>query len=713
MGGSGGGGQSGGGGGGTSGAVSYPTYMETWHNAILGTGSSIESTLVMVMNDALGGSPFAGVSAYDPATNITNMGSAITTFSGYVAALASNTDNDAALAAANAKLLTLLGTSRTSVVRGALSTYNSLSANIVAKVQSTLEDFEAEVYTSSKARVDALMTAGQTKVGTDYATMLAALTTAINTAYDTSIANAADEITSHIADTTVSIAKNTAFEASVYTLAKSRIDALMTAGQSKVGTDYPAMMALISAGVNSAFDTVIANAISETEEHLTNTSYALTKNSTFEAAVYSLAKNRVDALMTAGKTTVNTDYASVIAAMVTAINSAFDSVIENAQTEVDAHVATTDYVTGKSTAFGTLIRNDLDAKTYPSLEAGYRNINAVQASAFVIARALLEEDRTNAISKFSADLYFQLDRERSEIISKCVSDMLDKINASSGQAYGSVMEYVKENGRQLISELAQVYQVDQQKNEFASKATDAMMSVIGQGTNAAYAHELEYVKQVSQQMTQELGMVYQMDMQKDQIIARAAEGILEKISGSGAHAYGAVGKYVEETSRLLAAELTLLNQIYHTDTAAVYGNTTGEEDIIMKGTDTAAKSAVQMLLQKKEMERAIAAMSIEKERLAMIAENAQHEEDVRLDEANAKWDLDVFQHGANVLAGIAGGTHSTSSPSYGRSAGMNALGGALSGAAAGAMIGSAVPGIGTAVGAGVGALLGIGGSLMG
>jgi hypothetical protein len=133
----------------------------------------------------------------------------------------------------------------------------------------------------------------------------------------------------------------------------------------------------------------------------------------------------------------------------------------------------------------------------------------------------------------------------------------------------------------------------------------------------------------------------------------------------------------------------------------------------MKGTDTAAKSAVQMLLQKKEMERAIAAMSIEKERLAMIAENAQHEEDVRIDEANAKWDLDVFQHGANVLAGIAGGTHSTSSPSYGRSAGMNALGGALSGAAAGAMIGSAVPGIGTAVGAGVGALLGIGGSLMG
>jgi len=717
MGGSGGGGQSSGGGGGSSGAVSYPAYMEAFHYAMLNHSGadSLESSLVEIMNTALGGSPFTGQSAYVPDTSITAMGSAITTFSNAISALSSNTDNDAALAAANAKLLTLLGTTRTSTVRSALTTYSSLMGSIVAKVQSTLADFEPEVYDSVKARMDALMTAGESAVASDYAAMIAAIATAINTAFDSTVENAASEITAHLADTTVSIAKNTAFESSVYTLAKSRIDALMTAGQAKVGVDYPAMMALVSTGVNSAFDTAIANAISEVEEHYTSTSYALTKNSTFEAAIYSLAKSRVDALMTAGKTTVNTDYASVISAMVTAINSAFDTVIENAQTETDAHIATTDYITGKSTTYGTILRNDLDAKVYPSLEAGYRNINAVQSSAFVIARALMEEDRTNQIAKFSADLYFQVDRERSEIIARCMESMMGKINESAGQAYGSVMKYVEENGKQLVAQLAQLYQSDLQKNEAATKMTDAMMSVIGGGTSGAYASALEYVKQVNQQMVSELGYVYQMDMQKDQIIARAAEGLMEKISTGTAAARQNVMEYVKETAALLAAELTTLLNIYKVDAPLVYGNQGAETERVMLGTDNNAKNATYMLMQKTELERALAAMQIEKERISIVAKNAEAEENLRIDENDAKWDLDVFQHGANALAGIAGGTHSTSSPSYGRSTAGNVLGGALSGAASGAMIGAAIPGagpMGAMMGAGIGALLGIGGSLL-
>ena len=62
-------------GGGSSGAVSYPAYMETVHNDWLdNTGTdTITSSMVDIMNAAQGSSPWATQLAYDPDTDIASM----------------------------------------------------------------------------------------------------------------------------------------------------------------------------------------------------------------------------------------------------------------------------------------------------------------------------------------------------------------------------------------------------------------------------------------------------------------------------------------------------------------------------------------------------------------------------------------------------------------------------------------------------------------
>lgn len=49
----------------------------------------------------------------------------------------------------------------------------------------------------------------------------------------------------------------------------------------------------------------------------------------------------------------------------------------------------------------------LTAETLPRFEAGMRNINAVVSSAFVLGRALIEENQDRQVAKFSADLHLK------------------------------------------------------------------------------------------------------------------------------------------------------------------------------------------------------------------------------------------------------------------------------------------------------------------
>lgn len=130
---------------------------------------------------------------------------------------------------------------------------------------------------------------------------------------------------------------------------------------------------------------------------------------------------------------------------------------------------------------------------------------------------------------------------------------------------------------------------------------------------------------------------------------------------------------------------------------------TQRNEMIIKSTENILNN----LMSRVDFERLVAALTIEVYRIAIVAGKEETDQNLVIAEGNASWPLEKYQHGANMLAAIGGGTATI--PQRIGSTGTSALGGALSGAASGAMIGSAIsPGWGTAIGAVIG---GIGGFL--
>ena len=102
-----------------------------------------------------------------------------------------------------------------------------------------------------------------------------------------------------------------------------------------------------------------------------------------------------------------------------------------------------------------------------------------------------------------------------------------------------------------------------------------------------------------------------------------------------------------------------------------------------------------------ELEGKVAQLTVEKERMTIVAGKEKKDTENNITLGNSKWDLEIFHFGANLLSSIGGGTFipNIQSPSTGASV----LGGALSGAAIGSQIGGST---GAAVGAGIGGLIG-------
>lgn len=125
-----------------------------------------------------------------------------------------------------------------------------------------------------------------------------------------------------------------------------------------------------------------------------------------------------------------------------------------------------------------------------------------------------------------------------------------------------------------------------------------------------------------------------------------------------------------------------------------------ELNLITRG----ASDMLVAMVNRVQFQQGITHLLIETNRLKIVAKKEQTDTDLDIDESAATWDINVFQHGANLLASIGGGTLVPDEKK--KSVLGSTIGGALSGAAMGAIIGSAVPGIGTGVGALAGGLLG-------
>lgn len=109
------------------------------------------------------------------------------------------------------------------------------------------------------------------------------------------------------------------------------------------------------------------------------------------------------------------------------------------------------------------------------------------------------------------------------------------------------------------------------------------------------------------------------------------------------------------------------------------------------------------LMKRVEFEQSVAHYSIESTRIGVVALKEQIDQDILIEDLDARWDMDVYQYGANMLAGIGGGSVSTGS-SAGMSKSQSALSGAIAGASIGAGAGGWAAGAGAVIG-GIGGLL--------
>jgi hypothetical protein len=101
---------------------------------------------------------------------------------------------------------------------------------------------------------------------------------------------------------------------------------------------------------------------------------------------------------------------------------------------------------------------------------------------------------------------------------------------------------------------------------------------------------------------------------------------------------------------------------------------------------------------------------VEAMRIKIVAKKEETERNDEIDEFDAKWDLETFQFGANVMAASAGGT--STAGVKGPSKAQSAIGGAMMGGAAGYMVGAEIGSVGGGYGAAIGAVLGAAVSLM-
>lgn len=112
----------------------------------------------------------------------------------------------------------------------------------------------------------------------------------------------------------------------------------------------------------------------------------------------------------------------------------------------------------------------------------------------------------------------------------------------------------------------------------------------------------------------------------------------------------------------------------------------------------AVAEMIQLLLSRVTGRQTVATLQAEISKILMIALQEQRDRDLEIDEADARWDLEVFAYGQNLLSSISG------APMVPRplSKGQSALAGALGGASAGAAFGPIGMGVGAIVGGALG-----------
>jgi len=353
-----------------------------------------------------------------------------------------------------------------------------------------------------------------------------------------------------------------------------------------------------------------------------------------------------------------------------------DAVVADADAVIDADGVTDAAIILDVDAFSDQLDDEIDDKILPRFRRGMQNIGAVVSSAFPLGEALIYAFNARDVAKHNGALRVAAALKNADVnVSNMGKDLdISKSNMlKDAQVNISIMEKNLEVSKANLTKNVEVARINIGKNLDISKSNltkgvEVARINIGKDLDISKSNMLKNVE------------VSRMNLDKD-----------VRVGGINID-YG-IGVVKENLSKEVQIALANLNKDLEVSKTNVHTRTEFERLYLM-GTE----QMINFTAQKYAWLGNYAQMSVESNRIKIVAKSEQAARDAEIDENDALWDLEVFQYGANLLAAPAGGTAVTRSKASG-SSGASVLGGAMAGAAAGSMV---MPGWGTAIGAVVG-----------
>lgn len=102
----------------------------------------------------------------------------------------------------------------------------------------------------------------------------------------------------------------------------------------------------------------------------------------------------------------------------------YDTYHNAAVAQIDSVISPDSYILARVQAHAAALDTELNSRVIPRFEAGMRDINAVHTSTFIIGKAIIELDRDDKVDKFMADMRFQADAKRGDLIQNAAAEMV-------------------------------------------------------------------------------------------------------------------------------------------------------------------------------------------------------------------------------------------------------------------------------------------------
>lgn len=385
---------------------------------------------------------------------------------------------------------------------------------------------------------------------------------------------------------------------------------------------------------------------------------------------------------------------------VTALTPSPPIVYTSTPVDADSMPADEAAIAADVATYADILREQIENDVLPRYKAGMLNVNAITTSAFVIGEALIWAAYDRDVARYAAEL-------RSKVFLQNGQYNSQFLLAASQQTMQSIINTQNVNAQENLAHR-------EQETRYGLSASEQTNLRIIEAQRLTAAENLAEREEGSRYNTtfREENRAY--------VLAASDQNARFKIAQSGEATQLKIA-FSEQTTRFKIASQetnTRLKLAYSDETVKLklasseqntkYKLQKNELDAAhklnrQKNVLLATAEMMRLFTSKIEFQRIELDESVKTAALLITSQNEQLHEQLVIDEADAKWNIELFQYAANLIASVSGGTNPNAKK---QSKAVTALGGALSGAAAGAAVGGPYAPVTAAAGAVIGGVAG-------